>query len=503
MALASKNRTRKGNPLDERIPKLSLKANLTEDDINDLFYTPGIALLEQKQYMAAAAMFLQAKNICDSKKLSEPAVRYLKFFNMAKGLADKDVKSNTNEEGNKKRTIEETPIFKQKGGKLVPVRTYDDIAGMDAEKLAIENDFVRPQEYSGLLKQGKGVLFYGPPGTGKSFFIPAIAHRMIEALGGPEHTDIHLFVVSPAEIKGKYIGETEKNLKRYWKRAQSVLIDPRERNGKISKSIIFMDEFDALGGNRASGDANMSTSVNQLLQVLDGSMDDYPDVIFMAATNFPWNLDPAILRRFTMKIFFDLPGHDALAGIVKNALYDTGRVAWTKDERKRLEPDIDKLANTVSNMLGMKTTSEKAIVDAFSKAGIDKTTAKSFLENGDHTTHQSALFELGVSSSDAAKIIDTALNRIGMKILRRKYPGMDCAPLCIDDGEREEGESFDCKPCNLTPEEKQKLHIQPADVLNDTKEFITAAKMFGSNVNAADYVKLVIYNITGFAPISK
>jgi len=499
MALAAKKTAKKNKTLDEKTSKVILKANLTEDDINDLFYTPGIALLEQKQYMAAAAMFLQAKNICDSKQLLEPALRYSKYFTMAKGLADKDVQSNTNESKDKKQKIEETPIFKQKGE---PVRTYDDIAGMDAEKLAIENDFIRPQEYSGLLKQGKGVLFYGPPGTGKSFFIPAIAHRMVEALGGPDHTDIHLFVVSPAEIKGKYIGETEKNLKRYWKRAQSVLIDPRQRKGKISKSIIFMDEFDALGGNRTN-DANMATSVNQLLQVLEGSMNDYPDVIFMAATNFPWNLDPAILRRFTMKIFFDLPGHDALAGIVKNALYDNTRVAWTKDDRKRLEPDIEALANTVANMLGMKTTSEKAIVDAFSKAGIDKATAKSFLENGDHTTHNSALFELGVSSSDAAKIIDTALNRIGMKILRRKYPGMDCVPLCIDDGEREEGEIFDCKPCNLTYDEKQKLRIQPSDVLNDTKEFIVAAKMFGSNVDAADYIKLVIYNITGFAPKSK
>jgi hypothetical protein len=112
MALAAKKTAKKNKTLDEKTSMVILKANLTEDDINDLFYTPGIALLEQKQYMAAAAMFLQAKNICDSKQLLEPALRYSKYFTMAKGLADKDVQSNTNESKDKKQKIEETPIFK-------------------------------------------------------------------------------------------------------------------------------------------------------------------------------------------------------------------------------------------------------------------------------------------------------------------------------------------------------------------------------------------------------
>ena len=70
-------------------------------------------------------------------------------------------------------------------------------------------------------------------------------------------------------------------------------------------SVIFLDEMDSLAGQR-SDDKFMATTVNALLQVMDG-VKEFPNTTLIGATNLPWNLDSAILRRFTTSIYVKLP----------------------------------------------------------------------------------------------------------------------------------------------------------------------------------------------------
>lgn len=133
------------------------------------------------------------------------------------------------------------------------------------------------------------------------------------------------FNPTASDLKGKYVGETEKNIVRYFKCAskhasecQQVGRDPVEGNPKLKTiSIIFFDEFEAIAGDRAKDETGMMTnSVNTLLQMLDG-IKAYPNVSVIAATNLPWGLDSAILRRFTKKVMVDLPDQTSIETIIR------------------------------------------------------------------------------------------------------------------------------------------------------------------------------------------
>lgn len=130
------------------------------------------------------------------------------------------------------------------------------------------------------------------------------------------------FAPTASDLKGKYVGETEKNIVKYFKCAskhamecQTIGRDSGQPKLKTI-AIIFFDEFEAIAGDRTKDDTGMMTnSVNTLLQMLDG-ISSYPNVSVIAATNFPWKLDSAILRRFTKKVMIDLPDQTAIEKII-------------------------------------------------------------------------------------------------------------------------------------------------------------------------------------------
>jgi transitional endoplasmic reticulum ATPase len=134
--------------------------------------------------------------------------------------------------------------------------------------------FTRPELFDRfkLNKNGGGVLMYGPPGNGKTFIARAIAGEL----------NAKFFPLNPAEIKSKWVGDTEKNLQR--------LFDEAKRQ---PKSVIFLDEVDALlsaRGNRKIG------AVTQFLQLSDGLIKTQNCMLMLAATNKPWMLDEAVIR---------------------------------------------------------------------------------------------------------------------------------------------------------------------------------------------------------------
>lgn len=137
----------------------------------------------------------------------------------------------------------------------------------------------------------KGLLLYGPPGTGKTLLARALAGE----------TDCSFFQVPASELLSPFVGESKDRVKELFTRAR-----------KYAPSVIFIDEIDAIGRSRESG--NTDSGINALLTEMDGfeKHNDRP-VFVLAATNYgamgddDLMLDPALLRRFDNRIYVGLP----------------------------------------------------------------------------------------------------------------------------------------------------------------------------------------------------
>ncbi|HQY89744.1 MAG TPA: ATP-binding protein, partial [Tepidisphaeraceae bacterium] len=176
-----------------------------------------------------------------------------------------------------------------------PTLKFDDVAGLDDVKTDIKLKMLYPFTHPELadkfgIRAGGGVLLYGPPGTGKTMLARATAGE-IEA---------SFFVISPADILSKWVGEAEQNVKKLFDAAAGE-----------KRSIIFIDEIEALvPARRDDGSSVMQRLVPQILQSVEGfSKSKESSILLMGATNVPWQLDPAILRpgRFDEKIYIPLP----------------------------------------------------------------------------------------------------------------------------------------------------------------------------------------------------
>jgi len=172
---------------------------------------------------------------------------------------------------------------------------FDDIAGLEDVKDDIRLKMIYPFSHPKLARRygvptGGGVLLYGPPGTGKTMMAKAIAHEI----------DATFFVISPAQVLSKWVGEAEQNVRKLFEAAKAE-----------KTSVIFMDEVEALVPRR-KGDSStvMQRVVPQILQELEG-FDHKSEgaLLFVGATNKPWMLDEAILRpgRLDARVYVGLP----------------------------------------------------------------------------------------------------------------------------------------------------------------------------------------------------
>lgn len=179
-----------------------------------------------------------------------------------------------------------------------PALRFDDVAGLEEVKEEIRLRMIYPFTHAELaerfgIRGGGGVLLFGPPGTGKTLLARATAGEL----------DATFFRISPADVLSKWVGEAEQNIKKLFDAAAA---EPR--------SVIFIDEIESLvPARRDEGSSVMQRVVPQILQGMEGFDKGPQPILFMGATNVPWQLDPAVLRpgRFDEKIYIPLPDEAA------------------------------------------------------------------------------------------------------------------------------------------------------------------------------------------------
>ncbi|KAI0537009.1 hypothetical protein GGR58DRAFT_362588 [Xylaria digitata] len=174
---------------------------------------------------------------------------------------------------------------------------------IESIKMLTTLSLVRPEAFSyGVLATDRipGCLLYGPPGTGKTLLAKAVA----------KESGANMIEVSGASINNMYVGESEKNVRALFRLAK-----------KKEPMIIFIDEADALLGARGGHqNANRRETINQFLREWDGM--DKMKAFIMVATNRPFDLDEAVLRRLPRKLLIDLPLEADRASILKIHLKD-------------------------------------------------------------------------------------------------------------------------------------------------------------------------------------
>lgn len=179
--------------------------------------------------------------------------------------------------------------------------SFADIGGLDDVKAELRGALEYPMRFEETFEScnlaSPGVLLYGAPGNGKTMLAKALANEY----------DRSFIAVNGPELKNKYVGETEKNIRKVFETA-------REQ----APSVVFFDEIDTLAGRRADASASYEVSfVNTLLAELDGFRDT-SDVFVLAATNRPAALDGALLRegRLGRHIHVPLPDEKGVRAII-------------------------------------------------------------------------------------------------------------------------------------------------------------------------------------------
>jgi SpoVK/Ycf46/Vps4 family AAA+-type ATPase len=190
----------------------------------------------------------------------------------------------------------------------VPDKTrFIHIAGMDDLKKSIRLQIIEPFLNPGLFakfrkKAGGGILLYGPPGCGKTMLARAVANEC----------NASFLAIGISEVLSMWQGESERNLALMFEKARAQ-----------KPCVMFFDELDALAFARSKASSDVSRKiVNEFLSQLDGFDNQNEQVLILAATNMPWDVDPAMKRpgRFARQVFVPPPDAVARARIIELAL---------------------------------------------------------------------------------------------------------------------------------------------------------------------------------------
>lgn len=190
----------------------------------------------------------------------------------------------------------------------LPRARLTDVIGCEEIKRTFLAKYLYPlrhPELAALYRQSGagGVLMYGPPGTGKTF----LARAMAGELGIP------VYNLCPSDVLSKWLGDAEKRLAEVFDQAR-----------QHPAALIFVDEIEALAPSRDQAENNraMERLLTQFLTELDGFRRNSGRLVFLAASNRPWDVDAALLRsgRFDTLAYVGLPDARAREAMLRQGL---------------------------------------------------------------------------------------------------------------------------------------------------------------------------------------
>lgn len=221
--------------------------------------------------------------------------------------------------------------------------TWDMVSGLSFAKRSLQEAVIlpilRPDLYTGLRSPPRGVLLYGPPGTGKTLLVRAAANE----------SKCILFACSASSLTSKWVGEGEKLVRTLFKMAADV-----------APSIVFLDELDSLLGRRKEDNSETESSrrfKTEFMIQMDGIAtgkacreEQGKTMLIVGATNCPWSLDEAILRRFSRQIYVPLPDSDARISLWERIISkaEKSNQSLVTDKHKKpivTSKDIQRLSN--------------------------------------------------------------------------------------------------------------------------------------------------------------
>jgi SpoVK/Ycf46/Vps4 family AAA+-type ATPase len=182
---------------------------------------------------------------------------------------------------------------------------FDDIGALEKVKNTLKELVMLPLQRPELFRKGnltkpcKGILLFGPPGTGKTMLARAVATE----------SGANFLNCSMSSIASKWFGEAEK-----YARAVFTLAS------KIAPCVVFIDEVDSILGTREKmGEHEAMRKIkNEFMSMWDGlKTKESERVIVLAATNRPFDLDDAVLRRMPRRLMVDLPDAENRQKIIK------------------------------------------------------------------------------------------------------------------------------------------------------------------------------------------
>lgn len=280
------------------------------------YYDEGKIARARVEYLKCGQLLEQLAKLSPQEKRGEILNRSQKFRDIAEGLQQGTIKVYTNgimPAEQESPGVAEKERRKERTKSLIlavkPGIRFVDIAGLETVKEnikeAIVYPFKYPEEYCYFgVKPGGGILLYGPPGCGKTMLAAAAAAEC----------DAVFINLKVSDIKDKYVGESEKNIKEVFTTAQSY-----------EKAILFFDEIDSLAWERsASREGHERSLVSELLAQMDGleAKDTVRKYLVLAATNRPWDVDIALRRpgRFDTTVFIPNPDFEARRKILELSL---------------------------------------------------------------------------------------------------------------------------------------------------------------------------------------
>lgn len=292
-----------------------------------------------------------------------------------------------------------------------PTKDFDDIAGMEDLKTRLRRNVIEPfgEETEAYEKFGvgseSGILLHGPPGTGKTHIAQCLAGEL-----GTNYAAIDV-----GDVVSKYVGAGVENVKQVFAEARAN-----------EPCLVFIDEIDALGADRG-GDSGMTEDkkqmVNQLLQELS-DIDPNDDLLVIAATNRPDDVDDALLRsgRFDSKIEIPKPDEEARWQIFQQRLTgpaeDIPRDQFVRETSGFSASDIVEIERRASRKAAVRERESDEstritaadVFEAIEELGDEQSSTGKFIRDPPETDFDDVVGMEGLKNDLREKVIDPLEN---------------------------------------------------------------------------------------------